>query len=362
MRLGGRFADVDLRVMAPALFAAALTFVALFFLIDRLQRIAQAKPIFGDDRLWKAMTGTELRLSGLDEGPLVGVETSPGGGLTVRSPRATLQNGGPARQLTWLNPDENGGDNKAKVEVSLIGKGGSVRLSRAGEAVAPQLLIRAENAKLRVDSGVTIGNSLAVPPIEIFFDGKPLPVTGMGFSFIVPEGGSVAIEFPALPNGTPSGVVTSLGAVREEQEDTVLPVREVGVFREGASSPDKAMCASNQTYAWALFVRPALFPLPHGTDCRPGAMTGRDFSIGPDFVAVALAGQAWRIEAGRPSASLWSWAENSPLLSIVIRWGLPAAVAWILGLITWRRTAPTPEAPQPKKVTRSRGRRGREPS
>src|ERR1041384_6958920 len=99
MRLGGRFADVDLRVMAPALFAAALTFVALFFLIDRLQRIAQAKPLFGDDRLWKAMTGTELRLSGLDEGPLVGVETSPGGGLTVRAQRAALVDGGPVQPL-----------------------------------------------------------------------------------------------------------------------------------------------------------------------------------------------------------------------------------------------------------------------
>ena len=85
-------------------------------------------------------------------------------------------------------------------------------------------------------------------------------MTGVGFSFIVPEGGYVAIEFPALPNGKPSGVTTTLGSVREEQEDTVLPIGEVGLYQEGASAPFKALCAADRRYAWAPFFRPALSP------------------------------------------------------------------------------------------------------
>jgi hypothetical protein len=370
MKLGEWVGSIDLRAMVPSLLGAAAAFIALLLVVERLERVAEAQPISGTDRTWKAMTGTELRLSGLEEGPLVGVETSPGGGLTVRAQRAALVDGGPVQPLVWLTADQKGGDNKAKVEVSVVGKGGTVRLSRAGEEVAPQLLIRAENVKLRVDAEVTIGDSLTVPATQIFFDKKQLPATGANFSFIVPEGGFVAIEFPALPNGQPSGVVTTLGAAREEQQDMVLPVSEVGIYREGATAPDQAVCAADRRYAWAPFFRAALRPVPSGADCRLGPMTGRGFSIDAEWIGVSLAGQAWHTLQGKPIPSLWTEIEANPVLSVLIRLGLPTAVGWILGRIIWRRRRiASPQAEEPgarvpakRPPSRSRGRRGGEPS
>ncbi len=350
LRLGERFGDIDLRALVPSVLGAAFAFFALFLLVDRLERVAQAQTIAGGET-WQATRGSELRLSALQEGPLVGLETSAGAGLTVRAGRAALTDGGPVHSLVWMTSDDKDGDNKAKVQVSVIGSGGSVRLSRAGEASEPQLLIRPENTKLRVDTGVTIGDALTIPGIEIFFDKKPLPVTGVGFSFIVPEGGYVAIEFPALPNGKPSGVTTTLGSVREEQEDTVLPVGEVELYQEGASTPFKALCAADRRYAWAPFFRPALFPVPNGADCRPGRMTGRGFGIDDNSIDVTLAGQAWRLDQGKPTASLWTQVEGNPVLSWFIHWALPGACGWILGLVIWRRRTAAPAEPEEVSAT-----------
>jgi hypothetical protein len=357
MTLDERFVGANLRRLFPALLVAAAAFIALLLLIDRFDRIAQARPIVGSDRNWKAETGTELRLRGLSEGPLLGVETDPGGGLIVHAAAARLLDGGATQRLNFKVEGAKGEDNKAKVQVTLVGKDGSVTLSRSGEAVMPQLRIRVENAELKVDTSVTIGDSLMVPSRTIVFGEKELAPNGLGFSFIVPPGGAVAIEFPAFPDGTPSGVVPWLGAVREEQEDTVLAVREAGIFREGTNAPDEAVCAANQRYAWALFFRPTLFPVPTGADCRPGPMTGRDFSIDKDSVAVSLAGYAWHMQEGKPSFSLWSWAKSNPVLSLLINWGLPAAVAWIFGLITWRRTAVATKPAEPKKNVTGKTRR-----
>jgi hypothetical protein len=366
MTLAERLSGTNLRALLPALLAAAAAFVALFLLIERLDRIAQAKPIAGPDRNWKAETGTELRLRGLAEGPLLGVETDLGGGLIARTVAGRLVNGRTDRRLSWTIESNKGADYKAKAQVSVIGNGGSVILSRSGEAVMPQLRIRVENAELLVDTGVTLGDSHMGPARRIHFGQEELAPTGMGFSFVVPAGGTVAIEFPAFPDDTASGVVPWLGAVREEEEDTVLPVSEAGIFREGANSPDASVCAADHRYAWAPFFRLTLFPVPTGADCRPGPMTGRRFSIDKDSVAVTLTGYAWHMQEGKPTASLWSWARDNPVLSLVINWGLPGAVAWIFGLLTWRRTTAAIEPVEAEKsVTqkvrvsrRSRAKRG----
>ena len=129
LRLGERFGDIDLRALVPSVLGAAFAFLALFLLVDRLERVAQAQTIAGGET-WQATRGSELRLSALQEGPLVGLETSAGAGLTVRAGRAALTQGGAVHSLVWMTPDDKDGDNKAKVQVSVIGSGGSVRLSR----------------------------------------------------------------------------------------------------------------------------------------------------------------------------------------------------------------------------------------
>ena len=146
-RLGERFGDIDLRALVPSVLGAAFAFFALFLLVDRLERVAQAQTIAGGET-WQATRGSELRLSALQEGPLVGLETSAGAGLTVRAGRAALTDGGPVHSLVWMTPDDKDGDNKAKVQVSVIGSGGSVRLSRAGEASEPRAAHPARTPKL----------------------------------------------------------------------------------------------------------------------------------------------------------------------------------------------------------------------
>jgi hypothetical protein len=348
MTLSERIESLDLRALVPALLVAAAAFVALYLLIERFDRIARAKPVA--ERKWTADTGYELKFSGLEQGPFVAIETSPGGGLTVRAPIASLAGRGPMRDLRWTTPDEKEGDNKARVQVSLIGKDGSISISRSGEEVTPQLFLRVENASLEVTSGVTMGDSFTLPKTRIVADGKDLPSTGPGFTFTVPPGGFVAIEFPAFPDGSPSGVVPLLGAVREEQEDTVLPLREVELYRENADSPDKAICAAKDNkYAWAPFFRLSLFPVPHDADCSAGPLTGRGFEIDKDWVAVNLAGSGWHMDEGKPTESLWTWVGASPVLALLVNWGVPGAVAWIFGLVTWRRRAPVEPAPKAKE-------------
>ena len=85
-------------------------------------------------------------------------------------------------------------------------------------------------------------------------------MTGVGFSFIVPEGGYVAIEFPALPNGKPSGVTTTLGSVREEQEDTVLPVGEVGLYQEGGEHAVQGIMRCRSTLRLGALLSPRSVP------------------------------------------------------------------------------------------------------
>ena len=341
MTLGERIDSLDLRAMAPALLVAAAAFIALYLLVERFDRIALAKPVSQGE--WAAPKGNELRLAGLGDGPLIALETPEGGSLTVFAPNAVVPGQGPVQQLTWSTFDGPEADNKAQVQVSLAGKGGSVALRRFGDAVASQLLLRVENASLEVTTGATIGEAGYPPKTRIVADGKDLQPTGPGFRFTVPPGGTVTMEFPA------SGVSSLLGGIRAEDQDIVLSVREVGIYREDATSPDLAICAArNNNYAWAPFFRLSLFPVPNDSDCISGPLTGRGFEIDPDSVTVNLAGSGWQMKEGKPTASLLTWVGASPVLSLLVNWGVPGAVAWIFGLVTWRRRAPVEPVPEAK--------------
>jgi hypothetical protein len=324
-------------------------------LTDRLERVAKAESIA--EREWRAPTGTELRLIGLDEGPILQAETSPGGGLTIRADKAAIKGNENTRRLVWMAESNTEGDGKAQVQVRLRGSDGSVTLIRSGQPTAPQLRIRSNKGELFVETGVTLGNSMRAPNRTILFGKHEVVPEGMGFSFKVPTGGAVAIELPAPPGDRPSDVVVSLGAIREEEEDTVLPLREVAIAHEGVAQPKEAACATaNHRYAWRTFLRPTLFPVPSGADCERGYMTGRNFSIDARGIAVSLEGSAWQMKDGKPVTSLWSWANTNPVLSIVIKQVLPWAVSLSLGFLTWRRrtgaeTASTPQKPATGKPT-----------
>lgn len=120
--------------------------------------------------------------------------------------------------------------------------------------------------------------------------------------------------------------------------------------------PDKAVCATTRGYAWGLFFRPTLFPLPHGEDCSVGPLTARGLTFSPNSITVALSGSGWHMDDGKPTDSIWSWAKGNDVLSLVINELLPAAVGIILGFFVWkRRTGGTPGADQEAKATQSPG-------
>ncbi|HVU31596.1 MAG TPA: hypothetical protein VHE36_14460 [Sphingomicrobium sp.] len=214
MTIRERLSGLGLRELIPSFIHAFLAIVGLMLVTDRLQRIAKSATV---DRSWTAATGQNLRLAGLDEGPLLGIEGTPGGGITVTSDEATLADGGPVQPVKWMAQGDSKGDYKAKVEISVLGKDAEVVLNRVGEAVTPQVEIEVRNAKLRVDVGVTVGDSLMMPRTRVVVGQKDLPPTGPGFSFIVPDGDTLSVEYPEPSNDQPSGVATWLGSVREKE-------------------------------------------------------------------------------------------------------------------------------------------------
>jgi len=331
----------ELRTLVVPFTVGVISLAGLMLLIDRLERIALSKPIINQE--WRAPAGTEMRLAGLEEGPLIAVETLPGGGLTVQADKAIIPDSNSERGLIWLSRGT--GDNKTEMQVSLIGKSGSVAISRSGESETPQLWIKVEQASLLVESGVTIGPSRERPDTRTIFGNKEIDPTGRGSSFVVPSGGEMSIELPTFPDGTPSGVVSWLGAVRSRQGDTLLKLGEVGIAREGVTEPDKAACAANRRYAGNMFLRPVLFPVPHGEDCMPGMLTARSLSISRDSVAISITGSAWQLGGGKPTDSVWSWAKKNDVLAIVINQLLPGAVSIILGFFAWRRGLDVKGAP-----------------
>jgi hypothetical protein len=234
MTIRERLAGLGLRELLPSFIHACLAIAALMLLTDRLQRVAKSATA---DRSWTAATGQTLRLAGLDEGPLLGIEGTPGGGITVVSDQATLTDGGAVQPVKWMAQGDSRGDYKAKVEISIVGKDGDVVLNRVGEAVTPQVQIQVKNAKLRVDVGVTVGDSLTMPKTRVVVGERDLPPAGPGFSYIVPDGDSLSVEYPEPSNDQPSGVATWLGSVREKEQDTILPLREVAIVPEDRAAP-----------------------------------------------------------------------------------------------------------------------------
>jgi hypothetical protein len=379
IRLGGRRRG-DWSALLWSLIVAAIALAALAFLVDRLERLAQAQPL-GTERRWAAASGQELRLGGLEPGPLLAVETGAGGGLTVQAHDARLDGGNKVRNLLWMTgkgaADD---DNKPGVQISLLPGtgGGAVILSRSGEAERPQLRIRAEGAALRVEAGVAIGESLLMPSTTIVADGRRIEAAEPVFAFTVPPGGAVAVEFPAFPDGTPSGVKASLGGVREQEQDVLLPLRETAIAREGAGEADKLACAAPEgRYALRPVLRPTLEVTPAGRDCLPGALQATGITIGRDFVAVDLSGSAYILTGGKPGASIWSWAMGNPVLEFAINKALPLAISAIFGIVTFRRrtaagrgatkeeaeaqpaSAAPKSKPKPKPRTGKRPRRSR---
>lgn len=362
MTIRERLAGLDLRRLPVSLLQACLAIAALMLLTDRLQRVAKSTTA---ERSWTAAMGQELRLIGLEEGPFLTVEGPEGGGFTARADRGAIIEGGLPQQLLWMAQGDGEGDNKARVEIGLVGRGGEVVLSRSGEMETPQIGIRANNAGLRVNVGVTIGDSLNLPVTRAVFGGRDLPPTGPGFSFTVPAGETLALEFPNTPNEQWSGIRSMLGSVRPGRQDSVLPLQEVEIVQEDTMKADKSACAADRLYAWAPFFRPVVFPLPTGEDCRGGGLTARNLKISDEAVSVSLAGRAWEMKDGMPTASLWSWASANPVLSLLINKLLPGAVGLALGLVTWRRSSGGEEKPERRwrwklrSATGSRSRRGR---
>jgi hypothetical protein len=357
----GRVAGLDKRALVASLIVATAAFVALAFLVDRLERLALARPI-GTERRWSAPAGSELRLGGLAPGALLAVETSAGDGLTVQAEGASFAGGRTARRLLWMSGGGDAGDdNKAALQVSILAAApdGEVVLSRSGTVTTPQLRIETHGVTLQAEAGVTIGDALFMPVTSVVADGRPIEPEGPVFPFTIAPGGTLSVEFPAFPDGRPDGLNTWIGPVRESRQDTQLPVAEVAIVREGAEAADRAACgAPAGTYAVAPVLRLALAPFPQGSDCRSGQLRATALTIGQDSVALDLAGSAYVTTGGQPSASIWSWALSNPVLEIGINKALPLAISGIFGLIAFRRRAAAEERkaagkagkPRPKKA------------
>lgn len=337
-------AGVDRRALLSSLLVAASAFILLALLVDRLGRLAQAQPI-GADRHWAAPAGSELRLAGIAPGPLLAIESTAGGRLTIEAEPASLADGKRARRLLWMmRGGEQGDDNKPAIQIHVVDSapGGTVVLSRAGESVAPQLRIEARGVTLRAEAGVTVGEALFMPDVVIEADEKPVEPTGPVFAFAVPSGGSMSVGFPYFPDGTQSGVQTWIGPVRGRRDE--LALTRIGIAPEGAGGADKAACgAPAGRYAFGLFLRPALAPAPGGRDCVPGQLRATSLSIGRDSVGLDLAGSAFVTAGGKPNASIWSWAMSNPVLEIAINKLLPLAVSAIFGFVTFRRRSAAAE-------------------
>jgi hypothetical protein len=186
----------------------------------------------------------------------------------------------------------------------------------------------------------------------------------MGTAFTVQSGGSLAIEFPAFPDGTPAGVTTMLGsnaAANDQDEKWRLKMREAALSGEEARDARKSACAAPAgSYAVRAFFRPVLAPAPAGPDCRPGYLAANAFTISRDAVSIDLTGSAYVLASGKPAASLWSWAMANPVLETTINKAVPAAVSLFFGWITFRRTART--APKPGRKSAGTPKAKRKPA
>lgn len=305
-------AQLDKRALLTSLLIASLAFAALALLVDRLTRLAKAEPL-GGETVWDARIGEELRLKGLEGGPVLAIETGGGDAMTVRAGPVRLEDGSKVRELIWLVARAEGeaeGDNKASLQVATVADDSDVVLRRGGEEVVPQLQVEAGAKPLRLETGVTIGDRLIMPSIRILADGVEVQPLGMGLAFTLEPGGSAAIEFPALPDGTPAGVTALLGAndpADSRRGGWRLRMTEADLAAEDQAAARMSVCSAPAgRYAFGAFLRPELAPLPAGGDCKPGHLSAHRFGISRDAVSIGLRGSAFVFTDGRPTASLWS--------------------------------------------------------
>jgi hypothetical protein len=350
-------AQVDKRALLSSLLIASLAFAALALLVDRLTRLAKAEAL-GGETVWQARIGEELRLKGLEGGPVLAIETGGGEAMTVRAGPVRLDDGSKVRELIWLVSRAEGeteGDNKASLLVATAADDSDLVLSRGGDEVVPQLQVEAGAKPLRLEAGVTIGDRLVMPSIRILADGQEVQPLGMGVAFALEPGGSAAVEFPALPDGTPAGVTAVLGAndpAESRRGGWRLKMTEATLADEDEGAARTLACAAPAgSYAFDAFLRLDLAPLPAGGDCKPGHLSAHSFGISRDAVSVGLRGSAFVFEDGKPTASLWSWAKANPVLDLLVGKAVPAAVGLISGWVTFRRTARPKPKPKPKPKT-----------
>jgi hypothetical protein len=334
----GRFAEIDKRALLSSLVAAALAFAAFALIIDRLTRLAKAAPL-GSDAKWEARLGEELQLNGLKQGPVLAIETGAGDAMTVRAGPVRLDDGSTVSELIWMVSRASGeveGDHKASLRLSTIADGGDVILRRGGEEVVPQLQVGAARMPLKVETGVAIGDTMVMPSITILADGREVQPLGMGTVFTVQPGGSLAIEFRALPDGTPAGVTTVLGVndvADSRREGWRLEMTEAALAGENRGAARMFACAAPAgSYA-------------AGGDCKRGYLFAHQFGISRDAVSLDLRGSAFLLVDGRPTASLWSWAMANPVLEAAANEVVPGMISLLLGWVTFRQTArPKPKA------------------
>ncbi len=356
-------AQLDKRALISSLLAASLAFAALALLVDRLTRLAKAEPL-GGETVWQARIGEELRLKGLDRGPVLAIETGGGDAMTVRAGPVRLDDGTRVGELIWLVSRAEGeaeGDNKASLLIATVADDSDLVLRRGGEEVVPQLQVEAGARPLRLETGVAIGERLLMPSIRILADGGEVEPLGMGIAFTLEPGGSAAVEFPALPDGTPAGVTALLGAndpTDSRRGGWRLRMTEAALAGEDEAAARTFACAAPVgSYAFDAFLRPELTPLASGADCGPGHLSALRFGISRDSVSIALRGSAFLFEDGKPTASLWSWAKANPVLDLLVGKAVPAAVGLVFGWITFRRTA----RPKPKPKARPRPKAEKKP-
>jgi hypothetical protein len=216
----------------------------------------------------------------------------------------------------------------------------------------------------RSETGVAIGDMMVMPSIRILADGRELRPSGMGLAFTLQPGGSLAIEFSALPDGTPAGVTTVLGvndSADSRREGWRLGITGIALAGEDRGLARMSACAAPAgSYALPSFLRSTPGPATAGGNCRPGYLFAHDFGISRDTVSLDLRGSAFVWVDGRPTASLWSWAMANPVLEAAANEVVPGIISLLLGWVTFRRTA-RPKPGAAKKLTARTSKAKRKP-
>lgn len=338
--------------MLHSLVVAGIAFTALASLVDRITRLAEAAPI-ASERHWQVPAAEEVRLKGLAAGPVLAVDAAGGDGAILDARGARLDGGQRDGRLVWMVGGDAGADHRVTFQLSLppgVAEG-AVALRRTGEAAAAQLEVHNLGPALHVQAGVTIGDSLTMPPTQLLVDGREARPDGMGVGFTLAEGAAMTVEFPTLGKGL-DGAVAVLGS--GEKTMASLAVREVEITGGDRGGALRSACASAVgSYAVAAVLRFAASPAPTGRDCVPGHLAATGLAVAGDSLTLDLAGSAYLLVNGKPTASLWSWAMANPVIENGISKALPLAVSGIFGMVVFRRSGRDPAGSRGGKRKRS---------